>query len=248
MLTTTTNLDVPAPAAGADATRIRTEADAILADSRFARSKVLSRLLAYLVDQTLAGTAGSLKSCTIAIEGLGRQDAQSADDDAYARVAIGRLRRAIDEYYAQAPTRPFRLTIDRGSYEVGLMAVDTPRRTEAAVSPVGEEGERAKLYPRVFSGRWLGFLLVVVAIGIAVVLVSRQREAEQWRTPLIFRWSTSKRREMTRLWRNSAMRSPARSVATTACGSSANHPRPTGSGWSLGERKVRPDRERRSRW
>jgi hypothetical protein len=82
------------------AVRVCTEHDAVLSSAVFQRSPVLSGLLRYLVNETIAGRASTLKSFIVAVDALGRkQDFDSASDSS-ARVQMGRLRKALESYYA----------------------------------------------------------------------------------------------------------------------------------------------------
>ncbi|MFN3450910.1 MAG: hypothetical protein ACK4ZE_02030 [Sphingorhabdus sp.] len=66
----------------------------------FQRSPVLSRLLRYLVDETIFGRAATLKSFIIAVDALGRKDDFDSASDSSARVQMGRLRKALETYYS----------------------------------------------------------------------------------------------------------------------------------------------------
>ena len=72
----------------------------VLTDPNFVRAPVLVRLLSYLVDMTLKGEGRSLKSYSVAVDGLGRPANGDAQIDTYARVQVGRLRKALDAHYA----------------------------------------------------------------------------------------------------------------------------------------------------
>lgn len=81
--------------------RVRAESDAVLADSVLQRSPVLSGLLRYLIDETVAGRAATLKSFIIAVDALGRKDDFDSASDSSARVQMGRLRKALESYYSR---------------------------------------------------------------------------------------------------------------------------------------------------
>jgi hypothetical protein len=140
--------------------RIQAEAGRILAAEAFVRSPVLSRLFTFLVERTTAGEP--IKSYTIAVEGLGRSEDESDEADTYARVAVGRLRRALSSYYEAQPLGD-RLCIDKGTYEVRLV--------QGAAGPdTVDPGSRQSGGLPVFgiSLKWLtalAFLLVVAAIA-----------------------------------------------------------------------------------
>ena len=88
----------------------------VLADGAFARAPQLRRLLDYLVQHALDGDQ-PLKEYTIAVDALGRPAAFDPDNDASVRVQAGRLRRALDRYYAAAGRDdPVRIVLPIGSY------------------------------------------------------------------------------------------------------------------------------------
>lgn len=99
------------------------ELGSVLADPAFARSPVLRRLLTFLVAATLHGKGKKLKSYTVAVDGLGRDDDYDPQTNTYARVQVIRLRRALERFYAGPGFRnSHRLTIGNGSYEVQLVS------------------------------------------------------------------------------------------------------------------------------
>jgi hypothetical protein len=85
------------------------------------RSPTLRKLLQFLVDQTIAGRAADLKSYVVAIDALGRSEDFDPSSDSYARVQMIRLRRVLENYYAQNPPVAGNCVhIPAGSYEVRL--------------------------------------------------------------------------------------------------------------------------------
>lgn len=103
------------------ASALRGELAAVCSNLRFARSPIMTRLLTYLVGETLAGRGDKLKSYAVAVDGLGRGSEFDALSDSYPRVQVARLRRALDAHYGQVPTSRPRLSIPRGSYRVDLL-------------------------------------------------------------------------------------------------------------------------------
>ncbi len=142
--------------------RIRAEADRVLAAEPFSRSPVLSRLLTYLVERTLAGEP--IKSYTIAVEGLGRSEDESEEADTYARVAVGRLRRALSSHYESQPPGD-RLHIDKGTYEVRIVTGGT---LVAHANTTGRSRALHRLPINRTSLKWLAAL--VVLLGVAAFL------------------------------------------------------------------------------
>jgi tetratricopeptide (TPR) repeat protein len=88
------------------------------ADRVFARAPQLRRLLEYLGQRALTD-GGNPKEYTIAVEALGRPDDFDSERDAIVRVQAGRLRRALEKYYAGAGRdEPIRIVLPVGSYGV----------------------------------------------------------------------------------------------------------------------------------
>ena len=67
---------------------LNTEASEVLHSAVFLRSPVLSKLLRFLVHQTVNGQGDLLKSYTVAVDGLGRPETFDAASDSSARVQM----------------------------------------------------------------------------------------------------------------------------------------------------------------
>ena len=101
--------------------KLNAEAKAVLNSSVFTRSPVLSKLLRYLVDQTVDGRGDALKSYAVAVDGLGRPETFDAASDSSARVQMVRLRHALESHYAHhGPVEDQCLFLQPGSYRVRL--------------------------------------------------------------------------------------------------------------------------------
>jgi hypothetical protein len=101
--------------------KLAAEADAVLSDTVFRRSPVLSKLLRYLVNETTAGQGDILKSYAVAVDGLGRSESFDSASDSSARVQMVRLRKSLESHYAQhAPVDEHCLYLQPGSYRVRL--------------------------------------------------------------------------------------------------------------------------------
>lgn len=173
--------------AAENAGRIRQAAEAVLSDSRFARSPVLSRLLRFLVEKALLGER--VNSFTIAMDGLGRSSIDLNEADTYARVAVARLRRTLGHVYAANPGFE-RLVIETGTYAV---RIEAPEKTaEPSPAPIAEpQGEpvarltraRWPLPPGWSPVRW-GVALGMASLVLAAILVGwhEGRRAGQWST------------------------------------------------------------------
>lgn len=118
------------PSASRDAPGFRSvvqaELSLLLSDPLFDRSPMLSRLLSYLVEETLAGRGDRLKSYSVAVEGLGRAPDFDATADSYPRVQISRLRKQLAAYYARHHLAGQKcLYLQPGSYHVRVAGLAT---------------------------------------------------------------------------------------------------------------------------
>ena len=111
-------------------TKISAEANSILTNAGFLRSPVLSKLLRYLINETVKGNGDALKSYAVAVDGLGRPETFDSASDSSARVQMVRLRKALESHYAQhGPIDDQCLYLRPGCYKVrlGKLAVAYPQ-------------------------------------------------------------------------------------------------------------------------
>lgn len=96
---------------------VRAQLDRILADFATSGANRRSRLLRYLVEETLEDRSESLKESVIATEVFDRAPGYDPQIDSVVRVEIGRLRARLAEYYEKAGAdAPVRIEIPRGAY------------------------------------------------------------------------------------------------------------------------------------
>ena len=79
---------------------IRAALGRVIANPVLAKSPQLAHFLIFIVEETLAGRGDRLKAYTIATDGLGRDANFDPQADPIVRVEAGRLRRALEQYYA----------------------------------------------------------------------------------------------------------------------------------------------------
>jgi hypothetical protein len=84
---------------------MRFELGLLLKSDEFVSAPILSKLLRYLTEQTLAGNK-RLKAYEIAVSGLNRPESFDPTTDSYPRVQVGRLRHALETFYAHHPDKP----------------------------------------------------------------------------------------------------------------------------------------------
>ena len=96
---------------------IRAYLEHLLGSAAFRASARRRRLLAYVVDRTLAGEAGRLKAYDIGLAVLGRDERFDPTNDPIVRIEFGRLRRDLDRYYGgEGQDDPIRVSIPKGRY------------------------------------------------------------------------------------------------------------------------------------
>lgn len=122
---------------------VRAELDRVLASDIFRSAPQLTAFLSYVVEQTLAGRAGELKGYTIAVEAFGRPTDFDPQSDPIVRVEAGRLRKALNLYFAAEGVRdPVRIAIPVGAYVPSFV-----QRVPAKFEPVATAPEPAMLAP-----------------------------------------------------------------------------------------------------
>lgn len=98
----------------------------ILRDRSFLKSPTLSKLLAYLVFETINGNGDKLKSYTVAVDCLGKSPDFDAKSDSYPRVQTMRLRKLLEAFYSKnLPSNGLCLYMVAGSYRVRLGPPET---------------------------------------------------------------------------------------------------------------------------
>src|ERR1700689_1017697 len=99
------------------ATEVRQQLDRILSNAAFSGANRRSRLLRFLVEQTLEDNGESLKEWVIAAEVFDRAPGYDPQIDSVVRVEVGRLRTRLAEYYDKAGVEePVRIEIPKGGY------------------------------------------------------------------------------------------------------------------------------------
>lgn len=115
---------------------IRAELDRVLASDIFRSAPQLTAFLSYVVEQALAGRAGELKGYTIAVEAFGRPADFDPQSDPIVRVEAGRLRKALNLYFAADGVRdPVRIAIPVGAYVPSFTRLTLPEFDASAAAP-----------------------------------------------------------------------------------------------------------------
>ena len=110
----------------------------VAAHKSFAGAARLRKLLEYVVERTLEGQGGDLKEYTIAIDVLGKPDGFDPQTDSIVRVMFGRVRNALELYYAtDGASDPVHIVIPRGGYQPQFTVNHAaPAQPAAAPPPV----------------------------------------------------------------------------------------------------------------
>lgn len=83
----------------------------------FSNSMILSGFLRFIVEETLAGRANSLKEYTVGTNVLSKKPGYDPQADASVRIHAGRLRRALYEYYSgPGCSDPILISVPKGAY------------------------------------------------------------------------------------------------------------------------------------
>lgn len=103
--------------------RISEQVERILASQLFQTSPVLSRLLRYLVEQSVAGNWSELKEYSVGVAVFERGTSFDPSTDTIVRAQARRLRNRLDTYYEQmGRTDAIRISVPKGHYAVEFQA------------------------------------------------------------------------------------------------------------------------------
>jgi hypothetical protein len=160
------------PAIGGPAT-IQQHAERIRASAMLGRSDLIRRLFDYLVSCASAGRVP--KEIEVAIDGFGRAANFDVSQDAMVRVYVHKLRRKLEEYYAQpGAAADGSLRIPRGEYRLVLDAASTPLAAAAEAAdgalPGAMRPARRALSVR---ERWGAGMIALLAVVCAALVVDR---------------------------------------------------------------------------
>jgi tetratricopeptide (TPR) repeat protein len=147
-----------------DVGEIRAALDKITGSEVFRQSPQLIAFLRFVVEAALRGESERIKGYTIAVEALGRRTDFDPQNDPIVRTEAGRLRRALERYYAgPGAADPVVIEIARGSYVPSFRSRATRGRGPA---------DWRNLIRVQSAGRWplIGALVVLVLAVSAIAL------------------------------------------------------------------------------
>jgi hypothetical protein len=154
------------------------QVERLLESTQFRNSRRYPDLLRYVVEQTLAGKAETLKERVLGIEVFGREPGFDTSGDSIVRVAAAEVRKRIAQYYQEeGHGGELRVDLPPGSYVARFRwpaAVSTPAVAPKVQDPVAEPGRpeepaiEIKAIPPARRGkaRW-----VAGSIGVAAILL-----------------------------------------------------------------------------
>lgn len=120
------------------AAAMRLERDHLFDSGHFSKAPTLMRLLAFLIEQTLAGKGEELKSYSVAVDGLGRDPDFDTQADSYPRVQVVRLRKMLESFYARhEPVEHLCIYLRSGSYRIRLGPLSAAYPELVRSHPVG---------------------------------------------------------------------------------------------------------------
>ena len=113
-------------------TSIAEQLERMLQSEVFRNASRSSKLLRFVVEETVNGRADRLKDYTLGVEALGRGDDFDPRTDAIARVEASRLRSRLELYYAtEGASDPLVITLPKGGYVPRFDSRSPVERTEA---------------------------------------------------------------------------------------------------------------------
>jgi hypothetical protein len=138
--------------------------DRILASPGFDKSEQLKSFLRFIVEETIAGRGEQIKAYTIAVDALGRDVNFDPQLDPIVRVEAGRLRRALEHYYArEGRYAPMIIELPIGHYLPVFREVSAGHRLTARL--------RDQWLQAVVTLRGNAYLILMVVLIAAVVSV-----------------------------------------------------------------------------
>lgn len=158
-----------------DPAQVREQLDRLLIHPLFANSKRYPALLAYVVEQALAGNGDELKERSIGIAVFGRSPSYDANADPVVRITAGEVRKRLSQYYYDAAhAAELVIELPVGSY----VPVIHPREPEPVAEPVSvlpePTGQVTAEPERGHPLRWVLAGVLVLAAGGVGVWIGRQ--------------------------------------------------------------------------
>ena len=155
----------------------RAELETVLASASFSRAPALSRLLAYVCEQFLAGQGEYLKEYTIGTAALGRGATFDPEHDSVVRVMATRLRRRLATYYAEEGAgHKLRIQLPESGYSPKFMPnpamANGTVEIDAPVNGTAKGGAPAVLFAPASHGRWSWAVIVLLVFVCGAIVAA----------------------------------------------------------------------------
>lgn len=153
---------VPGSSASFPAGTVEAQLEKILASEQFAHAERLSRLLRFVVEETLHGDSGGLKEYNLGISVFDRDASYDPRTDPIVRVEAGRLRSKLAEYYtSNGGQDTIRIDLPKGSYCPVFHEKKAPKRRRGVLAWLRRQD-------------WRTFALAACGIVIVLLLLQGQ--------------------------------------------------------------------------
>jgi tetratricopeptide (TPR) repeat protein len=156
---------------GVRAGEVRAELEKVLAADTLRDSEMLKRFLRYVVEQTLAGQADHLKEYRLGVDVFDREETFDPRLDPVVRMAAGRLRKKLQEYYESDGRQDrMRIEVPKGGYAASFVSAPASQRAGDTGAAGRVERRGAGQVPAVSRvGNWA---LAAAAILVSAALVA----------------------------------------------------------------------------
>ena len=129
---------------------VRRELEALLSQPPLDGSNRLKRFLRYIIDETLEGRSARLSGYTIALDVFDKGEDFDPALDSVVRVEASRLRRRINQHYAETERIPdVKITLPKGTYVPTFERANVPDRPAPApeAAPQTDRGPKVAVLP-----------------------------------------------------------------------------------------------------
>lgn len=164
--------------------RLAAEAERVRTGGGLGRSDLLIRLFDFLVESSLAGRA--VKEIEIGQAVFGRGSEFDIVQDASVRVYMHRLRKKLDEFYADAPPAFSRLIVPRGEYRLTLADGAVPVDVGGEPLSLPEPTHRLRASRRFWAA--VALFAICNALIWAIIVKIRSPESEAARVAATTYW------------------------------------------------------------
>ncbi len=133
------------PAALVPSDQVEAELEKVLGSRAFHGTKLLGRLLRFIVDQSITGNADSLKESVLGVDVFGRGPGFDPRMDPIVRVDARRLRSRLSDYYStEGASDPVIIELPKGHYAPAFSWRDSPHIPASAPHTPLEIAPRAE--------------------------------------------------------------------------------------------------------